>query len=61
MLDFTGADCALAELITTPEVPAIASEPAADVFKKLRREDCVISAPLLINQFIADMQMKKPP
>jgi hypothetical protein len=45
----------------TPEVPAIATAPAAEVFKKLRREDCVISAPLIVNQFIADPHMKKPP
>jgi hypothetical protein len=61
MLDFGGADCALAESITTPEAPAIAMELAAEVFKKLRREDCVISAPLIGTQFIADPHMKKPP
>jgi hypothetical protein len=33
----------------------------ADVFKKLRREDWVISAPLMISQFIADSPNKKPP
>jgi hypothetical protein len=61
MFDFMGVDWALAELITIPEAPVIASEPAADVFKKLRREYCVISAPLIVNQFITDQQMKKPP
>jgi hypothetical protein len=39
----------------------MATAPTAEVFKKLRREDCVISAPLIINQYIADPQMKKPP
>jgi hypothetical protein len=50
-----------AELVTIPEAPAIAREPAAEVFKKLRREDCVISAPWIVNQFITDPQMTKTP
>jgi hypothetical protein len=45
----------------TPEAPVIATAPTAEVFKKLRREDFVISAPLMINQFIADPHKKKPP
>jgi hypothetical protein len=60
MVDFGGIDCALAESAMTPEAPVMATAPTAEVFKKLRREDCVISAPL-INQFIADLHKKKPP
>jgi hypothetical protein len=54
-------DCAWADLITTLDVLAIASEPTAEVFKKLRREDCVISAPWIVHQFITDPKMKIPP
>jgi hypothetical protein len=61
MLDFRGKDCALADSIPRAEAPAMASEPAAEVFKKLRRDDCVILAPMIVSQFIADPQMKKPP
>jgi hypothetical protein len=60
MLDFRGIDCALAELAITPEALVIATAPTVEVFKKLRREDCVIFAPLIVNQFIADPTMKKP-
>jgi hypothetical protein len=59
MVGFGCVDCALAESITIPEAPAIAREPAAEVFKKLRREDFVISSPLVVHQFIADRQMQK--
>jgi hypothetical protein len=61
MFDFRGVDWALAELITIPEAPVIASEPAADVFKKLRRVDCAISAPLIVSQFTADPNINKQP
>jgi hypothetical protein len=42
----------------TPEAEVIATAPAADVFKKWRREDWVIWAPSISNEFIADPQMK---
>ncbi|MBU3576595.1 hypothetical protein [Polynucleobacter sp. UK-Kesae-W10] len=44
-----------------PEAPTIDAEPSTEVFKKLRREDRVILAPLIVDQFIADTHMKKPP
>jgi len=61
MVDFGDVDCALVESAMTPEAPVIATAPMAEFFKKLRREDCVISAPLIGTQFIADPQTKKPP
>ena len=52
--DCEGIDCAWTDSIVTPEAPTIDAEPITDVFKKLRREDWVIFAPLIFHQCIEE-------